>query len=166
MDWATPPEVLERLYDVVGGRFDLDPCSPGKARSRVRARTHYTEQDDGLSLPWHGAVFMNPPYGGRITAWTAKARVEAAAGHAACVFGLVPARTDTRWWHRDVAGIAHVWLLRGRLAFGDGTQSAPFPSALILWGGDHELARRIAGAFPDAQHVPRRVPVSVGVAAE
>lgn len=164
--WETPPDFLERLYPLVTGRFDLDPCSPGKGRSRVRARTHYTEEDDGLSLPWHGKAFMNPPYGKALPAWTAKAHAEIVAGHASLVLGLIPARTDTRWWHRDVAGVAHVWLLKGRLAFGDGTQSAPFPSALIVWGGSDDLVQRISTAFPDAQHVPRRAAVSFDMAAE
>ncbi len=166
MDWATPPELLERLYGLVGGRFDLDPCSPGKARSRVKARTHYTELDDGLLLPWAGNVFMNPPYGRALSRWTHKARIEVDVENARMVVGLIPARTDTRWWHSDVAGVANVWLLRGRLAFGDGVQSAPFPSALILWGGDEELAIRISTAFPDAQHVPRSAPPALDVAAE
>lgn len=164
--WETPADFLERLYPLVGGRFDLDPCSPGKGRSRVRARTHYTEQDDGLSFAWHGRVYMNPPYGKALPAWTTKAHSEVVAGHSSLVLGLIPARTDTRWWHRDVAGVAHVWLLRGRLAFGDGVQSAPFPSALTLWGGDEEFAMRISIAFPDAQHVPRRVSPALDVAAE
>ena len=61
--WATPQEVLDRLYPVVGGLFDLDPCAPRKGRSRVRAHQHLTADDDGLTHEWHGTVYMNPPYG-------------------------------------------------------------------------------------------------------
>lgn len=60
--WTTPPELLERLYGVVGGGFGLDPCSPTR-RGPVRARLRYTVEDDGLALPWRGTVFVNPPYG-------------------------------------------------------------------------------------------------------
>jgi transcriptional regulator with XRE-family HTH domain len=155
LDWATPPDFLERLYSVVGDRFDLDPCSPGKSRSRVKARRHYTELDDGLSLPWRGNVFMNPPYGRRLSAWTHKARAEVDSRHASMVIGLVPARTDTGWWHRDIAGHADILLLRGRIRFGDGSTPAPFPSAIVVWGGSPEVLRRVTAEFPQAQFLPR-----------
>jgi len=65
--WQTPIEVLEKLYPVVGGTFDLDPCSPSadKRTASVRARVYFTgktPEDDGLALPWFGALFVNPPY--------------------------------------------------------------------------------------------------------
>jgi phage N-6-adenine-methyltransferase len=156
--WATPPGLLARLYEALGGPFDLDPCSPGALRSRVRAARHLTEADDGLAHPWHGKVFMNPPYGRGIGRWTSKARQEAEAGRATFVIGLVPARTDTRWWHADVAGHAAAWLLRGRLAFGDGAAPAPFPSALVLWGETSAITEGMARAFTAAQHIPSGLP--------
>ena len=154
--WTTPPEVLERLYGVVGGGFTLDPCSPVRSgpRAPVRARIRYTEEDDGLHRPWVGKVFVNPPYGRALPLWTAKARQEAEAGRASLVIGLVPARTDTRWWHADIAGMADVFLLKGRLSFGDGTVSAPFPSAVVVWGATVGLRVLMKEAFPDAWHVP------------
>jgi hypothetical protein len=66
------------------------------------------------------------------------------------VVGLVPARTDTTWWHQDVAGHATVFFLRGRLSFGDGTQPAPFPSALLVWGATPENTTALKAAIPDA----------------
>lgn len=158
--WATPHDVLERLYRVVDGGFDLDPCSPGRGRCRVRARVHYDEGDDGLSRKyglsrkWRGSVFMNPPYGRIIGTWTSKARGEVEAGRASVVVGPLPAHTDTRWWHADTAGRADTWLLRGRLAFGDGEQSAPFASALVVWPPRADLRERMRAEFPDAWSVP------------
>ena len=152
--WATPRDVLERLYRVVGGGFDLDPCSPGRGRCRVRARMHHDEDDDGLSREWRGTVYMNPPYGRTIGRWTAKARGEVEAGRASLVIGLLPARTDTRWWHADIAGRADMWLLRGRLAFGDGEQPAPFASALVVWPPRADLRERMSAEFQDAWSVP------------
>lgn len=70
------------------------------------------------------------------------------------MIALVPARTDTRWWHADIAGRADVWLLRGRLAFGDGSQAAPFPSAVVAWGADEGQRMGMAAEFPDAWYVP------------
>ena len=133
--WTTPPEVLEALYTVVGGEFSLDPCSPVRSgpKAPVRARLRFTAEDDGLMRPWRaGTVYLNPPYGRELPKWIAKARREHEDGRAGLVIGLVPARTDTRWWHEDIAGHADVWLLKGRLAFGDGAAPAPFPSALVV----------------------------------
>jgi phage N-6-adenine-methyltransferase len=156
--WTTTQWVMDKLYTVIGSEFDLDPCSPTKDRQQapVRARRYFTEADDGLSRPWRGAVYMNPPYGRTISDWVAKAAAESASGRAVLVIGLVPARVDTAWWHRSVAGAgASVTFLQGRLSFGgEGGSAAPFPSALILWGGNVEHEQRLRGAFPAAWHVP------------
>ncbi len=152
--WSTPQPVLDSLCKVVGGRFDLDPCASRQSRLRKHARLYLTETDDGLSQPWHGRVYINPPYGPPIALWTAKAVDEVAAGRAEFVIGLVPARTDTRWWHSTIAEQSDVWLLRGRLAFGDGGNKAPFPSGLVAWGAPETLCRRISTAFPDAWFIP------------
>jgi phage N-6-adenine-methyltransferase len=155
--WTTPPWVLERLYKVVGGEFCLDPCSPTKDRTRapVQAKRYFTEEEDGLSRPWRGKVFMNPPYGRVMSDWMAKAAGEASSGRASPVIALVPARTDTEWWHQSVvAAGATVSLLKGRLKFGgEGGTAAPFASALVLWGGDAEHAERMRTEFADAWHI-------------
>src|SRR4051794_38053719 len=103
--WETPIELLEALYRVFK-RFDLDPCAPRKSRTRVKARVHFTEDDDGLALPWHGTVFVNPPYGRGLAAWVAKARREVEERRARTVVALLPARPDTAYWHDHVAGRA------------------------------------------------------------
>ena len=111
----------------------------------MRAKVHLTAEDDGLSAPWRGVVFVNPPYGRALARWVAKARREVELGHARTVVALLPARPDTAYWHDHVAGRAAVYFLRGRLRFGDGGQSAPFPSALAVWGagpGDARGPRR------------------------
>lgn len=135
--WETPAPLLEALHTVFG-RFDLDPCAPRRSRTRVKARLHLTDEDDGLSVAWHGVVFVNPPYGRGLAVWVAKARREVEEGRAQAVVALLPARPDTAYWHDHVAGRAVVYFLRGRLRFGDGVQSAPFPSALAVWGAGPE----------------------------
>ena len=134
-NWHTPAWLLEKLYTVFE-IFDLDPCSPTNKRKQapVKAKLYYTASDDGLSLPWCGKVFVNPPYGRAIKAWIQKAHLEHTHDNTQLIVALVPARTDTVWWHEFVAGKTDVLFLRGRLSFGDCGQSAPFPSALILWG--------------------------------
>ncbi len=154
VDWASPPEILAKLYTVIGGGFDLDPCAAVRGRSKVRARVHYDADDDGLVHPWPGRVYMNPPYGRSIGQWTAKAAFEVASGRASLVVGLVPVRSDTQWWHASIAGQADAWLLKGRLSFGSGQNPAPFASALILWGATPVHRARMSQAFADAWHVP------------
>ena len=150
--WTTPPELLKSLYAVFG-TFDLDPCSPtGDRRTApVRARVYFTQSDNGLELPWHGRVFVNPPYGRGIRAWMTKARREVAERRASCVVALVPARTDTLWWHHEIAGRAAAFMLRGRLHFH--TDPAPFPSALVVWGADNATLAAMQTQFPTAWYV-------------
>ena len=149
--WTTPKELLEPLYSVFGA-FDLDPCSPTSdgRTTFVKARAYFTEADDGLSLPWFGTVYMNPPYGRSIHNWTAKAKAEVRQGNAKVVVGLLAARPDTRHWHRDIVGSASVLFLKGRLKFGNAEQVAPFPSCLVIWGGSDEVITALEAVLPEA----------------
>ena len=147
--WETPPGLLDALARVFA-RFDLDPCAPRKSRTVVRARTSFTADDDGLSLPWHGTVFVNPPYGRTLAAWIAKAHHEVSAGRALTVVALLPARPDTRYWHEHIAGQATVYFLKGRLRFSGSGQSAPFPSALAVWGASPETLDALDAVLPEA----------------
>jgi hypothetical protein len=147
--WETPAALLEALVSVLG-RFDIDPCAPRKTRTRVKARRHLTPEEDGLSARWHGTVFVNPPYGRTLALWVAKAHHEMRSGHAKMVVALLPARPDTKYWHDHVAGRGVVYFLRGRLRFGDSEQSAPFPSALVVWGAGAEMIAALDAVLPDA----------------
>lgn len=135
-EWGTPPEVFEPLLAEFG--MDLDVCaSPG----RELLPCYYSPENNGLSRPWASlaaCAWMNPPYGRTISAWVAKAVEEAQRG--CTVVALLPARTDTRWWHDHVIGSgAEVRFLRGRVRFiaADGKRraSAPFPSAVVIFRG-------------------------------
>jgi transcriptional regulator with XRE-family HTH domain len=150
-NWETPKELLEPLYSVFGA-FDLDPCSPcsNGRTAPVKAGAYFTQTDDGLSLPWFGTVFMNPPYNRSLHNWTAKAKAEVEQGNAGMVIGLLPARPDTKYWHRDVAGSASIFFLKGRLKFGNVGKPAPFPSCLAVWGGSDDLATKLQAAIPEA----------------
>ncbi|MBX3489798.1 DNA N-6-adenine-methyltransferase [Parvibaculum sp.] len=166
--WQTPESLLALLYRALdtGERedamFDLDPCSPSSTRNDrslpqlapVRARVHFDIEDDGLSLEWFGRCFVNPPYGTALPDWVRKARHEVEAGRATMVIALVPARPDTRWWHENVIGHASVFMLRGRLKFRGIANAAPFPSALIVWGGTDADLHRLRHLLPTAWFVP------------
>lgn len=129
-EWATPPEVFEPLHREFD--FTLDACA---TPANAKCPRFYTEADDGLSKSWAGErVFMNPPYGREIYPWTRKARLEARDG--ALVVGLLPASTDLQWWHDDVAGIAEVRYIRGRVRFltgGPYRASGFFASVIVIW---------------------------------
>ena len=128
VEWATPPWLFDQLNQIF--EFTLDPCATAE---NATCNHFYTREQDGLSKPWAGErVFMNPPYGREIGKWVRKA-----AGANALVVGLLPARTDTRWWQDYVVGRgAFVHFLRGRLKFGEGLAPAPFPSAIVVFTGE------------------------------
>jgi phage N-6-adenine-methyltransferase len=125
--WATPPEVFEPLHREFN--FTIDVCATPENAKLPR---FYTELDDGLSKDWSGErVFMNPPYGREVYAWTRKAR-----DSRALVVGLLPASCDLAWWHEDVVGHAEVRYLRGRVRFltgGPYRASGFFASVVVIW---------------------------------
>lgn len=130
-DWGTPLDFFMML-SVMYGPFTLDPCA---LPANAKCKKFYTPEDDGLAQSWAGErVFMNPPYGREIGKWVKKAYEEAQAG--AVVVALLPARTDTAWWHRWVMRAHVIRLVRGRLRFEGAENSAPFPSAVVVWWPD------------------------------
>lgn len=124
-DWATPIDLF-RLLDIEFG-FELDVCA---TRENTKCNAFFSPEVDGLKQKWRGICWMNPPYGVAIGEWMAKAYLSSLEG--ATVVCLVPARTDTRWWH-DFAMRGEIRFLRGRVSFGDGKKSAPFPSAVVIF---------------------------------
>ena len=125
-EWPTPPWLFAALHAAF--RFTLDPCA---THANAQCPQHFTRAEDGLAQDWGAhTVFMNPPYGRAIRLWMHKACASAHAG--ATVVCLVPARTDTHWWH-EYALRGEVVFLRGRLKFGGASHSAPFPSALVIF---------------------------------
>ena len=128
-DWETPQALFDALDR--GYHFTLDPCS---THENAKCAKHYTSVENGLTKPWNGeTVFCNPPYGRNIAEWVRKCAMESE--HATVVM-LIPARTDTAYFHDYIYHRAHVLFLRGRLKFERGgvvLQSAPFPSMLVTW---------------------------------
>ncbi len=124
-DWATPQSVFDKLNDEF--HFTLDPCADAE---NAKCTKFFTKEDDGLQQSWHfERVFCNPPYGRVIGDWVRKM---AEGGARPCV-GLLPARTDTRWFHDYIYGKAKIRFIRGRIKFGGHRNSAPFPSMIVIW---------------------------------
>jgi phage N-6-adenine-methyltransferase len=124
-DWATPQDFFDDLNREFN--FDLDVCA---SSTNAKCARYFTAQDDGLTQKWGGVCFMNPPYGRTIGKWMAKAVAEWQAG--ATVVCLVPARTDTIWWH-TYAMQGEIRFIKGRLKFGNSKNAAPFPSAVVVF---------------------------------
>ena len=129
-EWPTPDYIFQ-LLDREYGPFTLDPCATPE---NAKTAKFFTQEDNGLSRSWAGErVFMNPPYGRSMGEWMRKA----SSGEAYTVC-LVPARTDTKWWHTYV-GDGRTWLAdevrfwKGRIQFGDSETNAPFPSVIIVF---------------------------------
>ena len=127
-NWATPQDFFDKC-SAEFGPFDLDACA---SEENHKAPHYFTVADNGLAQDWAGRVWMNPPYGRTIKDWMSKAYSSALSGGAQIVVCLVPARTDTAWWH-DFAAKGEVRFIRGRLKFGGHKNSAPFPSALVIF---------------------------------
>jgi len=127
----TPPEIVALVCECLG-EIDLDPCS--NADRTVPAKQHYTLNDDGLTQPWQGRVYMNPPYGEGIGRWVSRLCAEHERGTVSEAIALVPARPDTQWFK----GLRNYvcCFVEGRLTFGGSTDPAPFPSAIFYLGDD------------------------------
>lgn len=125
--WATPQDFFDKLNEEF--HFDLDPCA---SPENYKCEKYFTEADNGLAQNWGGhRVFCNPPYGRKIAAWVKKCHDEALKG--TLIVMLIPARTDTSYFHDYIYHKAELRFVRGRLKFGDAKQGAPFPSMVVIY---------------------------------
>lgn len=150
--WETPQDLFAKLNKIY--HFGTDVCASAE---NTKCENYYDIEQDGLKQKWTGVCWMNPPYGKPelrcksnckkkkcvkrgyhlhkykpgICDWLEKAYKSSIKG--ATVVCLVPARTDTAWWH-DYVAKGDVELLRGRLTFSNYKSVAPFPSAIVVFG--------------------------------
>ena len=131
MTWETPQEFFDKLNKEFN--FTLDPCATPET---AKCKKFYTEKDDGLKKDWGGdTVFCNPPYGSAIKHWVKKCHDEAKKFNTTVVM-LIPARTDTIYFHEYIYHKAKLRFIKGRLKFGGkqkGSGSAPFPSMIVIF---------------------------------
>lgn len=126
--WATPQDFFDKLNEEFD--FTLDVCA---LPENAKCKQFFTPEIDGLSQPWNGRVWCNPPYGREIGQWVRRAFLAIASGGAEVVVMLLPARTDTRWFHEYIYGKAEIRFLKGRLKFGGSKNAAPFPSMVVIF---------------------------------
>ena len=133
--WATPQDFYDKLNSEF--HFTLDPCATPHNAKCVK---FYTKEQDGLRKDWGGnTVFCNPPYGRDIYAWVRKCFMEAQKINTIVVM-LIPARTDTRYFHEFIYHKAReIRFIKGRLKFGDQKNSAPFPSMVVVFQPKMEM---------------------------
>lgn len=125
--WSTPQDFFDKLNNEF--HFTLDPCATDE---NAKCSTYYTIEDDGLKQDWSGhIVFCNPPYGRKIGDWVKKCYKESLKG--TTIVMLIPARTDTAYFHDYIYGKAELRFVRGRLKFGEAKQGAPFPSMVVIY---------------------------------
>ena len=125
--WSTPQEFFDKLNEEFA--FELDVCADD---SNHKVNKYFTKETNGLEQDWYPNIcWMNPPYGREIKHWVKKAYEESLKG--AVVVCLLPARTDTSWWHDYVMKSNDIRFIRGRLKFGNSQNSAPFPSAVVVF---------------------------------
>ena len=129
-DWATPQDFFDKLNDEFN--FTLDPCA---SKENHKCDKYFTIEQNGLLQDWSGeSVFVNPPYCGKTGKWVEKAYAENMIGGAYVVM-LIPARTDTKWFHDYIYNKPNVEIrfIKGRLKFGNSKNSAPFPSMVVIF---------------------------------
>ena len=126
--WATPQDFFDKLNEEF--RFNLDVCA---LPENAKCERYFTPEVDGLSQAWAGNVWCNPPYGREIGSWVRRGYLAAKTGYADVVVMLLPARTDTRWFHDYIYEKAEIRFIKGRLKFGDSKNSAPFPSMVVVY---------------------------------
>ena len=127
-EWATPKLFYEELNKEFN--FTLDPCSTDENH---KCEKYYTIKENGLIQDWgENIVFCNPPYGTAIKQWVKKCYEENKKNNITIVM-LIPARTDTTYFHEYIYNKAEIRFIKGRLKFNDGKNPAPFPSMLVIY---------------------------------
>lgn len=121
--WETPQDLFDKYNDIYN--FETDVCA---LPENAKCKKYFTPETDGLKQEWKGVCWCNPPYGREIGKW-----VEKAVNSFATVVMLLPARTDTRWFHDFCLPYSKIEFIKGRLKFGKAKNSAPFPSMIVIF---------------------------------
>ena len=135
MDYCTPQAFFDELNREF--HFTLDAAATDKS---AKCPAYFTPETDGLKSPWNvagGPVFCNPPYGKEIAKWVQKSFEESRKKNTLVVM-LIPARTDTKYFHDFIYGKAEIRFIRGRLKFGNAKTAAPFPSMVVIFRNEED----------------------------
>lgn len=136
-DWETPQDLFDLLHRQYHFTFDL-----AADKNNTKCEKYYTEENDALSVEWHGRCWLNPPYGGnstnKLALWVEKAYVECKKPTCEVTL-LIPARTNTNWWHEYCMRSSELMFIKGRPKFGDAKHGLPQPLAVVHFTGKNWL---------------------------
>lgn len=131
-EYSTPQWLFDELDKEFN--FNLDVCA---TKENTKCDDWFSKKEDSLDISWLGHIcWMNPPYGREISKWIEKAYNESLKG--VTVVCLLPARTDTRYWHNYIMKAHEIRFIKGRLKFNDSKNSAPFPSCIVIFKGQND----------------------------
>ena len=130
-EWETPQDLFNELNNEFNFGWDL-----AATKENAKCKYFFTKEQDALGKDWFmiksaWALWCNPPYGRDIGKWVKKAHLETMKG--ANIVMLLPARTDTKWFHDFIYGQHGIRFLKGRLKFGGAKHPAPFPSMVVIF---------------------------------
>ena len=128
--WATPQSFFDDLNKEFD--FEVDVCA---LPENAKCKKFFSPEQDGLKQEWSGVCWMNPPYGREIGKWVKKASesAERERERESIIVCLLPARTDTKWFHEYIYHKAEIRFLKGRVKFGNAKCGAPFPSMVVVF---------------------------------
>lgn len=129
--WATPQDFFDKLNEEFN--FTVDVCA---IPENAKCDKFFTPEINGLKQEWTGVCWCNPPYGREIGKWVEKSYIASTWG--ATVVMLLPARTDTKWFHEYIYNKAEIRFIKGRLKFGNSKTAAPFPSMVVIFNSKGE----------------------------
>lgn len=132
-EWATPQDFFDQLDREF--HFDLDPCADDHNHKCER---YFTRANDGLSHSWGERGFLQSPLRSRNCEMGAEIGRRKQEKPNTLVVMLIPARTDTAYFHDYIYGKAEIRFVRGRLKFGNAAQGAPFPSMVVIFRNKSE----------------------------
>ena len=138
-EWYTPAKYIELVRSVLG-EIDLDPASHPFAQQAVQAAQFFTQENDGLSKPWIGRIFCNPPYSkGLIVPFVDKLLAEISAGNVQQAILLTHNHSDTRWFQDILGKASRLCLTAGRLGFygPNGEVAAPVQGQAFHYFGEN-----------------------------
>ena len=138
-EWETPDNLFRVLDEEF--HFDIDLAA---SSSNAKCDKYFSEKDDAMELAWQGTCWLNPPYGAngkyKLSEWVKKSFEEAECGKTTIV-ALIPARTNTNWWHKYCMKAYEIKFIKGRPKFGGAKYGLPQPLAVVVFSGVHEMPR-------------------------
>lgn len=139
-DWETPPALFQALHKEF--QFTCDVAADNR---NAKVPNFINQEQDALSVPWHGTCWLNPPYGRQLKLWVEKAYRESING--ATIVMLIPSRTNTNWWHDFCMRASEIRFIKGRPKFVGAKHGLPQPLAIIIFKPDDRVLPKFSSYY-------------------